>query len=185
MVAAVDDNELLHLVSAPERSRARARLRRLATAHDEDPPEAVRLLSQLLRNRAARRCYMGAGPDLVDIRHDPRVQLYGLSHAESGLAAGDIVEGYVSAEHVEDLRQHYLLREVDIDRANVVCHVVSADIAQILPRLGDARQLLLAADLAEHDGPRERHRAEEVLSVLILTLRSRQGAGRPKRAGSE
>lgn len=168
LVAAADDNAvLLHSLSAPDRSRARARLRKLAATHHDDSHESLRLLSVFMRNRAARRCYLVAQRDLKDLRNDPRIRLSGLSHPESGLASGDVVEGYLSVDDLDDVLQDYLLRDVDRDRANVFLHVVSPEIEESLPLLGHAwNSLLMAADLSEHHGPRERHRAMELLDDL-------------------
>jgi len=168
LVAAVEDNTvLLHSLSAPDRSRARARLRRLAATHLDDPRESLRLLSVFMRNRAARRCCLIAQRDLKDLRNDQRLRISGLSHPESGLASGDVVEGYLSVDDLDDVIQDYLLRDVDRDRANVFLHVVSSAIDQSLPLLGHAwDSMLLAADLSEHEGPRERHRAMELLDDL-------------------
>lgn len=187
LVAAADKNvNLLHSLSAPDRSRARARLRKLAAAQQDDSHEILRLLSVFMRNRAARRCYLVAQRDLNDLRNDSRIRLSGLSHPESGLASGDLVEGYLSVDDLDDVIQDYLLRDVDRDRANVFLHVVSSDIEEILPLLSRAwNSLLMAADLSEHDGPRERHRAMEVLNDLaqqaqvqaLQARRSRSEAG--------
>ncbi|GAA1506047.1 helix-turn-helix domain-containing protein [Nocardioides humi] len=175
LVAAAEDNAvLLHSLSAPDRSRARARLRKLAAAHD-DSHESLRLLSVFMRNRAARRCYLVAQRDLKDLRNDPRIQLSGLSHPESGLASGDVGEGYLSVDDLDDVMQDYLLRDVDRDRANIFLHVVSPDIEESLPLLGHAwNNLLMAADLSEHDGPRERHRAMELLDDLAQQAQAMQ-----------
>lgn len=186
LVAASDESDvLLQSLSAPDRSRARARLRKLAAAQYDDPQEGLRLLSVFLRNRAARRCYLVAQRDLNDLRNDPRIRVSGLSHSESGLASGDVVEGYLSVDHLDDVMQDYLLRDVDRDRANVFLHVVSSDIGEILPLLGHAwNSLLMAADLSEFDGPRERHRAMEVISDLAQQSQvPAQQAGRSRRRG--
>ena len=185
LVAAADDNPVfLPSHSAPDRSRARARLRKLAAAPQDDSPEGLRLLSAFMRNRAARRSYLVAQRDLNDLRNDPRIQLSGVSHPESGLASGDLVEGYLSVDDLDDVMQDYLLRDVDLDRANVFLHVVSSGIGEVLPLLGHVgNSLLMAADLSEHDGPRERHRAMEVLNdlaqqVQALQVRRRRSEGR-------
>ncbi|WP_067430130.1 helix-turn-helix domain-containing protein [Nocardioides jensenii] len=184
LVAAAEDNDaLLHSLSAPDRSRARARLRKLAAAQHDDPQESLRLLSVFLRNRAARCCYLAAGRDLNDLRNDPRIRLSGLSHPESGLASGDVVEGYVSVGDLDDVTQDYLLRDMDRDRANVILHVVSTDAEEILPFLSHAwNSLLMAADLSEYDGPRERHRAMEVLNDLAQQAQIRGPQARRSRS---
>jgi hypothetical protein len=143
------------------------RLRKLAAAPQEDSPEGLRLLTAFMRNRAVRRSYLVAQRDLDDVRNDPRIRLSGVSHPESGLASGDLVEGYLSVDDLDDVMQDYLLRDIDRDRANVFLHVVSPGIGEVLPLLGHVgNSLLMAADLSEHDGPRERHRAIEVLNDL-------------------
>ncbi len=79
----------------------------------------------------------------------------------SGIASPD-VEGYLAESLVKGILKDYLLVESDRD-SNVVLHVV-ADEQYPYP---DSR-LRLAADLAEHRGPREEARAAELLHELAL-----------------
>lgn len=186
LVAAAEDNAvLLRSLSAPDRSRARARLRNLAAAWHDEPHESLRLLSVFMRNRAARRCYLVAQRDLKDLRNDPRIRLSGLSHPESGLASGDVVEGYLSVDDLGDVIEDYLLRGVDRDGANVFLHVVSPESEQSLSLLDQVwNGLLMAADLSEYDGPRERHRAMELLDDLAQQVQAQAlQAGRTRSEG--
>lgn len=170
LAAASDDPRLLRQHSAPDRSRARARLRDLlrAAAENDDPAGVGRMLSKALRNRGDRRCFEAARLDLPDLRADRRIRRSGLSHPHSGLAAGDVVEGYVAVDDLADLASDYLLREVPRDRGNVVLHVVGPA-APHLDLNDRGLKLLLAADLAQNGGPRELHRAVDVLRELAAS----------------
>lgn len=157
-------------VSAVERGRAEKRLSNLLSRFAADVlptgaevDESARALRLLLRNRAQRRLWRASVRDLPDLRVDRRITLSGLSDPRSGIAAGDLVEGYVAEALVEAVVHDYLLLEEVIEsRANVVLHV-----SPLFPALGgDLGLLLLAADLAEHRRPREEARATELLFDL-------------------
>lgn len=143
-----------------ERARARERLNQLfvQVAEPLNSEEQLRdvavLLRSWFRNRAERRLYRAAGGDLAAMREDRRLVLSGLS-AAGGIASGDVVEGYVASDKLERVVADYLLVSAERE-SNVVLHVVSPE----RPVDANAR-LLLAADLAEHRGPREELRAAE------------------------
>ncbi|MBA3783028.1 MAG: helix-turn-helix domain-containing protein [Nocardioides sp.] len=144
--------DLLEL-SPSEHSLARKRLRSLRSAQDVEE-----MLRPWLVNRAERRVYRASPRDLDDLRDDPDLLLSGLSHPESGMAVSDLVEGYVSVDSLEDLVDRYLLVDGPDRRSNVVLHI-----ARRRPNV--ASPLLLAADLAEHHGPRESGRSRELVQV--------------------
>lgn len=177
LAAAADDPDLLGHFSPSDRSRARARLRDLlAGPADRDPGAVLAHLAHLLSNRAERRCYSVSPRDLDDLRDDPRVRVAGVSAPESAMAAADICEGYVAASDHAAVVNDFLLVEADRNRANVILHVYDAAIA---PPINPAwSNLLLAADLAEHDGPREHGQALAALDRL-----NRQAAEEPNRRG--
>lgn len=79
----------------------------------------------------------------------------------SGIASLD-VEGYLGESLVGGILKDYLLVDADRD-ANVVLHVIP-DGQYPFP----ASRLRLAADLAEHRGPREEARAAELLHDLAV-----------------
>jgi excisionase family DNA binding protein len=178
----------LRALAPAERSRAKRRLNDLLAVLPSDPSseayaDAVPILAarlrSLLRNRADRRPYRASPRDLEDIRGDDRLLLAGLSHPNSGISSGDIVEAYLAEVHRDDLVDDFLLDEVSRDSdANVILHVVANSAAAWQPPVD--RPILLAADLAEHRSPREQARAAELLrsladSVVRSTLTS-QGA---------
>jgi excisionase family DNA binding protein len=156
------------------RSRARARVRellgeagRLDDGGDDggDGEErwaglAARLRT-LLRARAQRCLFQVAPRDLPDLRRDERVHLSGVSLPASGIASADLVEAYVAGHLVDGLVEDFLLVEAGHRDADVVLHVVDQD-ALRHPEVLDG-WLLLAADLAEHQRPRETTRAVQVL----------------------
>jgi len=161
------DHRALDALAPAERSRARDRLHRLLM---QSPPgvrpsevevqAAATLLRSWFRNRAERRLYRASPRDLPDLRDDDRLALSGLSHPRSGIAAGDLVEGYLAAEYVDSVVADHLLSAPAADRdANVVLHIVAA-------APGPTAPLLLAADLAEHRRPREEARAAELLREI-------------------
>jgi excisionase family DNA binding protein len=170
LVAASQDNQLvLDVLASVERSRARDRLRRILMLAMEAPSEAqihavAALLRSWLHNRAGRQLYRASPRDLSDLREDDRTALSGVSHASSGIAAGDLVEGYIDADHLAAVVDDYLLSPAGNGRdANVVLHVVSA----VIPAgIGRSAPLTLAADLAEHRSPREEARAAEILREI-------------------
>jgi excisionase family DNA binding protein len=184
LVAVSQDRAAPEPLAPAERTRARKRLScLLASSSVGEPSEAevhmvALLLRSWLRNRAERHLYRASPRDLPDLRADNRVVLSGLSHPGSGIASGDVVEGYVSADDVGAVMDDYLLSTVPVGKdANVVLHVVSVisfDVA------GDIAPLLLAADLAEHRGPREELRAVEIVrAVAAERLTSLPDAQRP------
>jgi excisionase family DNA binding protein len=158
-------------IAPPERSRARARLRAflnealLSQGRDDDESAAADLaanLRSLLRNRAERRLFRASPRDLGALRSDDRLDLSGISLPGSGIASGDIVEGYVAASYLGDLVDEYLLSQASHGQANVVLHAVNpADIPG--RRIEPDNWLLLAADLAEHHRPRELARAAQIV----------------------
>jgi excisionase family DNA binding protein len=167
VIAASEDDSHRAGVSVPAVSaRARMQLKRLLepAAEPVADEEAVRnlvvSLRSVLRNRAGRRLLRAAPADLADLRADERWAMM-VDLGSSGIASPD-VEGYLAESLVEGILKDYLLVEADRD-ANVVLHVVS-DGQYPYP---DSR-LRLAADLAEHRGPREEVRAVELLHELAL-----------------
>lgn len=153
------------------RSRARSRLRNLLSRVSSEAPDAVAdHLAHALRNRAERVLVEASPRDLPDVRADERVHPSGVSRPESNMSAGDVVEGYVAAEDLDDLVADYLLSAAPRARANVVLHVVPSGSEH--PSLADlaTSPLVLAADLAEHDGVRERHEAVRVIAHLDAEL---------------
>lgn len=147
------------------RSRARARLGQLmreATSMDDLDVFAA-LMGRALGGRARRKLYRASPLDLPGLREFPRLCLSGLSAAEARISADGVVEGYVPGREHEALVRDHLLSPAKGARANVVVHVVN-DEAEVGHLVGS--DLVVAADLAEHDSPRERARAQELLVDL-------------------
>ena len=157
-------------LSPSARSRARSRLRSLlAHASSAELEDAAAHLVHALRNRAERALFVASPRDLPDVRDDGRVHLSGVSLPESNMSVGAVAEGYVSADDVKALVDDYLLSPAPRSRANVIFHVVHVDdMNRALVALDDIARspLALAADLAEHDGVREK--SEAVRSVADL-----------------
>jgi excisionase family DNA binding protein len=147
-------------------ARARMQLKRLLkpaempASGEEAVGDLAVSLRSVFRNRAQRRL-LGASPaDLADLRADDRwASLVDLG--ASGIASADI-EGYLGESDLDGVVRDYLLVEADSD-ANVVLHVIP-DAQYPYPE----SRLRLAADLAEHRGPREEVRAAELLHELAM-----------------
>lgn len=156
------------------RSRARARLRNLlGRASSAEVDEVAADLDHALRNRARRALLVASPRDLLDLRDDERVHLSGVSLPESNMSAGDLVEGYVCSSDLDAVIGDYLLSAAPRSRANVVLHVVSGPAKN--PAVVDLDHLVrspltIAADLAEHDGVREKSEAVRCLADLHSTV---------------
>ncbi len=136
-------------VEPRESYRLRRALDRLAA---DDEPEL--LLRSWLASRGDRRRL--SAPDVQTLRSDARMVLSGLSDARAGLSAAGYVEGYVQADDADAVIRDHLL--IDAGRsADVVLHV-----SPLLPEV-PVPLLLVAADLADHDGPRELARARALI----------------------
>ena len=157
-------------LSPSARSRARSRLRNLlAHASSADLEDAAAHLLHALRNRAERALFVASPRDLPDLRDDERVHLSGISLPESNMSVGAVAEGYVASEDLHLLIDDYLLSPARRSRANVIFHVVASDADNpAIVALDDLARspLALAADLAEHDGVREK--SEAIRSVVVL-----------------
>jgi len=166
IAAAEDDSDRVGGSGRAVSARVRMQLKRLLepaaelAADEEVVTQLVVSLRSVLRNRAGRRLLRAAPADLAGLRADERWAMI-VDLGSSGIASPD-VEGYLAESLVEGVLKDYLLVEADRD-ANVVLHVVS-DGQYPYP---DSR-LRLAADLAEHRGPREEARAAELLHELAL-----------------
>jgi len=147
-------------VEPRESYRLRRALDRLVA---DDEPEM--LLRSWLASRAERQLLSASEVD--GLRADPRLALSGLSDERSGLSAASNVEAYVRAEDAAAVRRDHLLIDSG-SNANVVLHVSLRVPDRPVP------VLLLAADLADHDGPRELARARELIADWAA---SRMGAG--------
>ncbi len=160
-------------LSPSARSRARSRLRNLLVhASSAELDDAAIQLARALRNRAERILFGASPRDLPDIRNDERVHLSGVSLPESNMSVGAAAEGYVYSEDLEALVDEYLLSPSPRASANVILHVVHYDAENpALAALDDVARspLALAADLAEHDGVREK--SEAIRSIADLHAR--------------
>lgn len=147
------------------RSRARTRHAQLLRAVTVEPDLEVvaSLLGRALGGRARRIVYRASVLDLPAVRTDPRLHLSGVSASASQISAGEVVEGYLKADDLDDLVDAHLLAPVGEDRASVIIHVVNGDW-----EIHDwvTSDLVIAADLAEHGGPRERARAQKLVADL-------------------
>ncbi|MHB1740163.1 MAG: hypothetical protein ACYCXA_11955 [Actinomycetes bacterium] len=117
--------------------------------------EPEMLLRSWLASRAERELLSAS--EIDTLRADPRLVLSGLPDERSGLSAAATVEAYVRAEDAVAVRSDHLLVDAG-SNANVVLHV-----APLIPDR-PVPVLLLAADLADHDGPRELARARELIA---------------------
>ncbi len=172
IAASEDDSDWVGGSGSAVSARVRMQLERLLepaaepTADEEVVRQRVVSLRSVLRNRAGRRLLRAAPADLADLRADERWAMI-VDLGSSGIASPDI-EGYLGESDVDGVVREYLLVEADRD-ANVVLHVLP-DAQYPYP---DSR-LRLAADLAEHRGPREEARAAELLHELAIEWKAGQ-----------
>jgi excisionase family DNA binding protein len=145
-------------ITAVERRRLRDHRDRLR--HDPDP---VTRWQALAAGRARRITYVGTDP--VALLDDAEVQASGLSDPRSGLSAGSEAEAYVHEDDWPRIVRRHLLVE-PTGRPDVWLHVC----AYLPPR---ALRLQVAADLADHGGPRERARASAIVDEVLGTRESR------------
>lgn len=122
-------------------------------------PEPELLLKAALVDRAARHELSCSEP--LALRDDPNVILSGVSDPRSGMSAANQVEGYVHVDDHQELLAEHLLVPASGRRANVILHVSEVRPASPVPLL------LLAADLADHDQPRELGRARELIGQSL------------------
>lgn len=161
IAAAAADDEALADLNPAERARARARLEELfesaiaPSRAEADVRRIASVLRSLFRNRALREMRKVPSADLPRLREDHRWKSL-VKAAVSGIASPD-VEGYLAAIDVKPLSEEFLLMPAESD-ANVILHVLPEG-----QKAYPESKLLLAADLAEHRGPREEHRAAELL----------------------
>lgn len=119
-----------------------------------------------LRNRGERRLYIASEADLASLRADARFRSSGVSHPDSDMSDPRVAEGYLAHSDLADIVRDHWLDPVSVgERPNVVLHAVP-----VLPRR--ISRLLLAADLAEHGGPRELLRAHQLLDDAIAEQRN-------------
>lgn len=149
-------DEALGEISAPARSRARARAAELRRSQHAEMPERWR---SALRGRA-RVIDFYAHPSVTGgLLEDPRIIRSGISAARdvgADLMVTGGAEGYVRSRHLRELEEKYALNAVPEPRANVRLRVVDDDLADWLFRREVAPAAVVAADLIEREAPRER-----------------------------
>ena len=146
-------------VSQSSRRRALLRLLELADpAPQQGDRQRIEPLLHWLGGRADRRLYRAAGPDVDELRDDDRVIASGLSHPSSGMQDPRVIEGYIAADDLESLVSDHWLDRPGVDAPpNVFLHVAVGRPEFVSP-------LMIAADLFEHEGPRERARAIQLVT---------------------
>lgn len=138
-------------VSPAEQVRVRSYAARLRVVDDPAP-----LLRSWLARRGERLGFRAARPDLPDLRADERLRRSGVSADRSGIVAEDVVEAYVGRGDLADVVEDYFLVPADGGPRNVTLHVIADQVDTVT-------WPLLAADLAEYDGARERARVRELV----------------------
>lgn len=180
-IVASRDPGLRDLLNPPERSRANSRLREIAkivSARPDDLDAATHVLSRALRLRAQRLTFKASPHDLPELREDPRFIESGVSLPEASIAAGDLAEGYTLASGLDDMVNEYLLTPVPSRTANVIIHSVGAvpgaPVSHSLLENVVRSWVVLAADLAEHDGVREKNQAMRTVQAWVAADRGAQ-----------
>lgn len=143
------------------RSSRRRALQRLLDVASQREGARIEALLRWLGGRAERRLFRIAAPDFAELRVDDRILPSGLSHVRSGMQDPRVIEGYVAADDLSDVVSDYWLDPPGVDaRPNVFLHVAPGRPDEVSP-------LMLAADLFEHEGPRERGRAHQLVEELF------------------
>lgn len=137
-----------------EAFRLRSRAQRLAGA-----PDPLALVRAWLSARAD--VHHMQVQDAAALLADERLVPSGISDPRSGMSAAGNAEAYVHPDDLEDVEADHLLVPAPRARANAVLHV-----CPILPP-NPVPHLLLIADLADADSPREEARARELLNDLL------------------
>jgi hypothetical protein len=120
--------------------------------------EPADLLRSWMKLRAQRLPVACAPADLADLAADSRVRASGIADVRAGMSAAGELEGYIEKEHWNAIRKEFLL--IPSARPNVFVHVVEGDL------VGDLDPFLIAADLAEHNGPREDAQVRHLLAMV-------------------
>lgn len=145
-------------ISASSHWRAVGRIRHALA--DRDHADLFAWLSW----RGDRLLLSAAPADLAGLREDPLILLSGLSVQQSSMADMSLVEGYVASHDVEPLiARHWLEKLRPGERPSVILHVAPERPLRL-------SRLLLAADLAEHGGPRELARAHELVDEVAAQV---------------
>lgn len=137
--------------TAPTVRPDRWRERRARLLADHEPGL---LLASWTAARARRELFVTREPD--GLLSDPRVVRSGVSDPRSGLSAAHLSEGYVTEADLTGVRRTHLLRPA-AGAPSVILHVVDTQPPDPAPLL------VLAADLADHEGARELARARELI----------------------
>ncbi len=136
--------------------RRRSRRARLS----QDPVPEL-LLASWVASRGRRDLFVGREP--ARVLDDARVVRSGVSDPRSGLSAADLAEGWVREVDLPAVRHEHLLRPAS-GGYSVVLHVAPAGVR--LP-VEPVPLLLLAADLTDHEGPREVARARDLIRQAL------------------
>ena len=118
----------------------------------------VPLLRSWLPKRADRIQLSSAEGDLRDLELDARIVRSGISDPRSGMSAGSELECYVLTPDLPALKAEYLL--VPSARPNVYLHMSPRHLLKV-------PLILVAADLADHNGARENSQAEKLLKEAL------------------
>lgn len=142
---------------SPRPSRTHDRIQRLRT-----DAELRAHLSAWFQHRGDTRYFRAQPADLADLRTDPLLKATGVSHPDSQLLRGQEHEAYVLDTHLQRIIEDYLLIPSARSRANVVLRVTSQPVAlRLIPRL------LVAADLQDRGGARERAASQQIMDMIL------------------
>ncbi|WP_156252053.1 helix-turn-helix domain-containing protein [Pseudactinotalea terrae] len=98
-----------------------------------------------------------AAQDAEAVGHDHRFVASGVSDPRSGISAATMAEGYVHQDEAPGLIADHLLVPAPRARANVVLRLSPLALPNPVP------DLVVIADLADHDGAREHEKARDML----------------------
>jgi len=163
------EHDAISYLSAPARSRARSRARELRRM--PEPAEMARQWQSALGRRARIRDFYAHPSVLEGLLSEPAIVRSGISAARehgSELIVLGGAEGYVRSDDLPRLEAEYALNPyVDAPQSNNVrLHVVADEQARWLFLRHVAPAAVVAADLMERDGPRDRAAGSRLASRL-------------------
>lgn len=150
----LEGQDFREVFSMPKSSESR--IRSIATQVRSDPNPKSRLVS-LMSARATSVELSISGPDLAELREEPRLFLSGVSDPLSGLLPGNELEAYIGEQDLGPVKKEWFLLEAGRGRkANIKLHVVPHLLVKV-------PAIFSAMDLAERPGPREQSAAESII----------------------
>lgn len=134
------------------RSRLKSRIRSVWGEAVGDRQALAGILRAWFRHRAGREDFFVAPVPFARLAKDARIQVSGVSHPDSPIRDARMIEAYIRADDLPDLRRDFAM--VAGGASNVRLHVVSDPVGKQLLESGQVPLAAVAADLSEYDDDR-------------------------------